>query len=255
VQFQKKISEFDNKGVTIIGISYDDVTVLRQFAEKYNITYPLLSDAGSQVIKKFGLLKQDATASKKGSGVPNPGLYVIDNNLTVLSKHFEKSYAARPSTQTVLITAFGDSARAGVQHFSTPTLDGQIALSDTTAYPAQVLFLSLHIKMRPGYHLYGRPTPEGYIPFSITIQDNDNFIVDEFKLPGGKPFKVDGLEEEFFILPGEFEVRALLRMVKKPQLGEQTITLNLNMQACSESTCFTPEKKLVELPVEVTRGL
>ena len=43
---------------------------------------------------------------------------------------------------------------------------------------------------------------------------------------------------KLFILPKKYETRALLRVSKKPQLGEQTITINLNMQACNESVCF-----------------
>ena len=58
---------------------------------------------------------------------------------------------------------------------------------------------------------------------------------------------------KLFILPKKFETRALLRVSKKPQLGEQTITINLNMQACNESVCFAPEKVSVELPIELVK--
>jgi peroxiredoxin len=34
----KKITEFQEKGISIIGISYDSVQVLKKFAEKYQIT-------------------------------------------------------------------------------------------------------------------------------------------------------------------------------------------------------------------------
>ena len=60
---------------------------------------------------------------------------------------------------------------------------------------------------------------------------------------------------KLFILPKKFETRALLRVSKKPQLGEQTITINLNMQACNESVCFAPEEKLIEPAILITRGL
>ena len=86
------------------------------------------------------------------------------------------------------------------------------------------------------------------MPFSITIKDDPNCAVDAFDLPEVKSFKVNGFE--FFILPKKFVTRALLRVNKKPQLGEQTITINLNMQACSEKACFAPAEVSVELPIE-----
>ena len=253
MQFQSKIDEFDNKGVAVIGISYDKASVLKNFADTYNITYPLLSDVGSRVIKAFGILNETVDPSSGGYGIPNPGLYVIDKNLTVLRKHFEKSYAARPSAETVLITAFGDSAHAAVRPFSTPWLDGEIALSDTTAYPAQVLTMNVRIKMRDGFHLYARPVPQGYTPFTITVTEDSNFAAADFQLPAGESFQVDGLEEKFFILPKEFETTALLGLAKKPQPGTLKIVVKMQMQACSEKACFAPEDVSVEMPIEVVK--
>jgi len=37
----------------VLAISYDPVTVLRAFSDKYQITYPLLADEGSEVIKSL----------------------------------------------------------------------------------------------------------------------------------------------------------------------------------------------------------
>jgi peroxiredoxin len=42
--------------VGLAAISYDPVEVLAAFASQHTITYPLLSDVGSVVIKRFGIL-------------------------------------------------------------------------------------------------------------------------------------------------------------------------------------------------------
>ena len=62
----------------MIGISYDSVDDLKSFSDKHKISYPLLSDAGSEVIKKYGILN-----TKDDSGIPNPGIYIIDKDLKV----------------------------------------------------------------------------------------------------------------------------------------------------------------------------
>ena len=46
VEFQGKISEFEEKGVQVIAISYDEVSALKKFSDNSNITYPLLADVG-----------------------------------------------------------------------------------------------------------------------------------------------------------------------------------------------------------------
>ena len=93
------------------------------------------------------------------------------------------------------------------------------------------------------------------MPFSITVKENANFTVEEFQLPKGAPFKVDELEEEFFILPEEFEMTALLRVNKKPQLGELKIVVVLDMQACSGKACFAEGEVSVEVAIGVIKEL
>lgn len=52
--FQENISEFTKRGVAIIGISKDSIESHKKFAEKYQLTFPLLSDPDHKVIEAFG---------------------------------------------------------------------------------------------------------------------------------------------------------------------------------------------------------
>lgn len=47
---------FDALGVRVLALSYDEPEALRDFADAYGITYTLLSDPDSRVIREFGIL-------------------------------------------------------------------------------------------------------------------------------------------------------------------------------------------------------
>lgn len=52
--FRDKISEFTKRGIAIVGISKDNIGSHKKFSEKYQITFPLLSDPDHAVIEAFG---------------------------------------------------------------------------------------------------------------------------------------------------------------------------------------------------------
>lgn len=50
-------------------ISFDLVAILQAFASRYGITYPLLSDEGSLVIRRLGLLNEQLEQQHAHCGV------------------------------------------------------------------------------------------------------------------------------------------------------------------------------------------
>ena len=64
------------QGLGLVAISYDSQQVLAAFAQKYGITFPLLSDVGSQVIERYGILNTEATGVAKG--IAYPGIFVAN---------------------------------------------------------------------------------------------------------------------------------------------------------------------------------
>jgi peroxiredoxin len=52
VELQDRIEEFKAAGFDVYAISYDPQPALRRFAERYRISYDLLSDAGSVIIRR-----------------------------------------------------------------------------------------------------------------------------------------------------------------------------------------------------------
>ena len=59
-------------------ISYDPVATLADFSRRRGITFPLLSDAGSETIKRYGLLNTTIDPKNELYGYPFPGTFLVD---------------------------------------------------------------------------------------------------------------------------------------------------------------------------------
>jgi len=53
-QFRDTTAEYREKNITVIGISKDSVISHKKFAEKYHLSFTLLSDETKEVIKAYG---------------------------------------------------------------------------------------------------------------------------------------------------------------------------------------------------------
>jgi peroxiredoxin len=94
VQLQRDLEQFKKYKLQIVGISYDNVDVLKKFSDAKAITFPLLSDEGSKVIRELGL--------EYKKGLPHPGTIVIDSAGVVRGKIFKKGYVQRHTTPDLL---------------------------------------------------------------------------------------------------------------------------------------------------------
>ncbi len=58
------------QGLGLCAISYDPVEVVRDFAQRRGITYPLLADPHSVIIRRFGLFKRRSPRAIERTGCP-----------------------------------------------------------------------------------------------------------------------------------------------------------------------------------------
>ena len=56
MELQERHRDLARAGADVFAVSYDPVPILASFAERYGITYALLSDEGSRMIRSLGLL-------------------------------------------------------------------------------------------------------------------------------------------------------------------------------------------------------
>ncbi len=103
VQLQTDLKSLEDAGIRVVAISYDSVEVLAKFAADEKITFPLLSDSDSEVIKAFGILNKEA--SGRTAGIPYPGTYLIDSRGIIRAKLFRDGYKARHATDELIKAA------------------------------------------------------------------------------------------------------------------------------------------------------
>ncbi len=100
---QSDLKAIEAAGIQVIGISYDDPTVLRKFSDKSKITYPLLSDPGSRAIDAYHI--RNEAAKGKAAGVPHPGTYILDPKGVVTAKLFLDNFRERHTTEALIRAA------------------------------------------------------------------------------------------------------------------------------------------------------
>ena len=99
VQLQENLKELEAAGGSVVAISYDSVQILKRFADKSTIKYPLLSDAGSKTIDAYGIRNKEAP--ERWSGIPHPGTFILDQKGIIRAKLFLENYRERSAPEAV----------------------------------------------------------------------------------------------------------------------------------------------------------
>lgn len=86
--FAQLYPDFTEKGAEVIGISKDSVESHRKFADKYNLTFTLLSDPDKEVLQSYDVWKEKNMYGKISMGVIR-STYLIDEK-GIIVKAFSK---------------------------------------------------------------------------------------------------------------------------------------------------------------------
>ena len=98
------LNAFASKGYGLVSISYDTVEKLDHFAHNKGITYPLLSDEASKIIKAFGILNEKHKPGASAYGIPHPIIIITDAKGTITAKLYENTFMKRPQVEAILST-------------------------------------------------------------------------------------------------------------------------------------------------------
>jgi peroxiredoxin len=98
--FQHSLSEFDARGVRVVGISIDPPEVNRRQSQKLGYTFPLLSDPDTRVIRRYDLLHRGA--GPKGTDIARPAEFLIDSSGTIRWVNLTENIAVRARPEQVL---------------------------------------------------------------------------------------------------------------------------------------------------------
>jgi peroxiredoxin len=263
VQLQRNLPDFERNNIAVFGISYDPVDVLARFAAAHGVTFPLLSDEGSKVIRELGMLDEQVyehhaafgITNREGRfwGVPYPGEFLLDERGVVTQKRFQKNYRERETSRTILEQGFGVAASShGPEARSEAGGVAVRSFLDAGEYRIyQRLRVNVEVVVPSGWHVYGLPIPDDYVPLSVTVASVEGLEVGEPVLPTPHPFRVEGLDEQFFVYDGKVSVA--VPVVFTRNVGDQTLHVEVRFQACSADQCQRPNGVRLDLPVRAEK--
>jgi AhpC/TSA family/Disulphide bond corrector protein DsbC len=237
-------------GLGVAAVSYDSKATLKRFADAHQITYPLLSDPGSAVIRKFGILNTNIPEGNMFYGIPFPGDYVLAANGTVKDKYFLPNYQTRPTASGILLAYFnvvGDQASVSI---GAEDVQAKISLSSTQAAPGQELGVAVDIAIAPGWHIYGQPLPENYVATSL-IFAGEVVAQQSIALPPAVPLEFKALGETLPVYEGSFQGRGSIVVSGRVKPGTSTIAGTFRFQECNDSICKLPQEVSFEIPIKI----
>jgi hypothetical protein len=238
-------------------VSYDSAAILREFARRKGIGYPLLSDPGSAIIRRFGLLNPELAEDSPAHGVPFPGTLVVDPRGRVRTKLFEKTYAERRTAGSLLVLE-GESGVAATSDVRTDHFVLRLSASNATVAPGNRVTLVLDFEMADKKHAYA-PGVQGYRPLALRLDPQPLATVHDPVYPAPRDYVYAPLRETVPVFEGRFRVLQDITLAggrevaERLRSGDDTLTINgrLDYQVCSDRSCFPP----ASLPVSWTLKL
>ena len=230
--------------------------VLADFAARRGITFPLLSDAGSAVIKQYGILNTTVATTNPTYGIPFPGTFIVDADGVVTSRFFEAAYQERDTITSVLVK-LGATVDLPATRVAARNLTLTTYVTDQTAAPGTHFSLVIDVVPGPRVHVYA-PGVVGYKPIALSIQAQPALVVREAQFPKADDYFFTPLNEHVAVFQRPFRIIQDLAIDPSPQaaaaLKDKTamsLAGTLDYQACDDKVCFTPQS----VPLTWTIGL
>ncbi len=226
---------------------------LKDFADRQHITYPLLSDTDSKIIRAFGILNETVKQGTSAFGIPYPGVYVVDVQGKVIAKYFEDDYADRVSTADILAKQFGTRFHAAPASVETKHLQIATAASNGTARPGLRIMLSLDIQLKPGMHVYA-PGVQGYIPIDWQLKPGGPAAKrHSFEYPASEMLRLEAIGETVPVYRNHIELQREITFAQEDALkplvsptGELVVKGTFRYQACDDHKCYIPQDAPLE---------
>jgi peroxiredoxin 2/4 len=108
--FQKRLPEFEARGIRVVGISVDAPDINQRQSQKLGYAFPLLSDPKADVIRRYDVLHPGA--GPKGANIARPAEFLIDSNRIVRWVNLTDNIAVRARPEQVL-SAFDEVQHTG----------------------------------------------------------------------------------------------------------------------------------------------
>ena len=264
MQLQNAKSRFEAQGVKLAAISYDSPAILKDFADRHKIDFPLLADSGSKVIRSFHVLNEKADGMTRGMALP--GFFYIDQTGVVRERYFEANYVDRFTPNNVIAKLFPELTEEVSQKVAAPHLELALAQSDRSVIPGSRVSLFVDVGLPPGTHVYA-PGVTGYKPILLIVKSSAEIEAAAAGYPEAKTLYLDAIKEKVAVFEGKFRIAQDVKIAASKALVESLGTTGktlrvageLRYQACDQTLCYQPTSvpiswQLQVLPLDTQRS-
>lgn len=274
MELQGRVEQLEADGIGVAAISYDSQEILADFSQRRGITFPLLSDTASAVIREYGLLNTVVAealdsagandpdiqadvakyisvfgANESQLGMAFPGTLVLDREGRVTERFFEEYYQDRNTSANILLTLEAGAPPVTAVEAATEHLG-------LTAYPSnQSITVGTRFSMvvdvdpRPGMHVYAPGADDlGYRVVSLSFESTPEVQFEAVEFPESEIFFFEPLDERVPAYQAPFRLRqeaVVARSTEAAQSlrerGTLPLTGSFEYQACDDRLCYAPE--------------
>jgi len=242
----------------VYALSYDEADALKDFGEAHRITYALLSDPDSDVIRSFGILNTLIDPSDHPwFGIPYPGTYVVNPAGTITQKFFDNNLAVRVGSEKLLRAALGQPMlETNASETALDTVQVSVALDGNTLAPTVQKDLVVSFSVPRGRHVYAEPAPQGSVAVDVVLDENKRLVQRPLVRPTSAPHTLAGTGESFRVHHGVFELRLPLTVNGGFGGGSTEISVSgeVRWQSCDNEVCDIPAGQRFELQLAVAES-
>jgi len=267
VQLQSAQSRFREHGIGLAAVSYDNQAILREFSERHGITYPLLADPQSVIIKRFGVL--NANAKDFMEGMAFPGYIYISNDGRIQQTFFEENYRERYTANNVIARLLPELGETDVRTLTAPHVTLRLGQSDLVIGPGNRATLSVEVTLPADVHVYA-PGARGYKPILLQLDSASEFKPGPISYPKSQTLFLPAINEKMPVFSGTFRIAQDVTISVAPEFiralragGDAGKAVGvhgtLHYQACDDKKCFLPESislswQLIVMPPDLKRA-
>lgn len=245
-------------------ISYDSEAILKYFADRHKIEYPLLADPDSKIIAAYDVLNREATGMQKGFA--RPGYFFIDAQGIIRERFFDPRYRERLTGNSMVSKLFPELSEEVTETLEAPHLQVALEQSDLTGVPGTRVTLAAEVRLPADVHVYA-PGTNGYKPVRLVIDPTAQLEFKPASYPEPKILYLPAIKESVPVFEGTFRISQDVQVNAGSEfwgsLGKDgrifTISGKLEYQACDKTTCYLPTSvpvrwQLQVLPLDRTRA-
>ena len=230
----------------LAAISYDPVSTLADFSKRRGITFPLLSDAGSETIKQYGILNTTIGPQNELYGYPFPGTFMVDRRGIVTSRVFEPTYQERSTISSVMVR-LGRQIDAPGTKIAAAHIELTSYATDRVASLGTHFSLVLDVRPEPRVHVYA-PGAIAYKPVHLALNTQPGVVVRAVRFPMPEDYFFKPLNEHVPVFQRPFRIAQDVMLdpsrdgsAALKDVTTLTISGTFEYQACDDRVCFAPQ--------------